>query len=374
MPIASQDTQPGGTAIDSPRRLTSGTWRNWRLYGPEDPLICLVPAIYLIAAYIALALAGSRIPEPGWLLLNSLFYVQVVFFVMIGELAVRLAIARPQSPIRFAVRHMTDPAYVRNLAASALVILALSFFMTVFSALKSSIPLFNAFAWDGTFIDLDRAIHGDDAWRILQPTLGHPLITSFLSSAYHFWFVLIYLGPVYFAIFHQDRAMRTRFFLGYFLSWIVCGTVLATAFASVGPCFAEPLLGNPRFADQMAYLHAVDEQYPLFVIEIQQQILYWYHNADNGLGRGITAMPSMHVSLAFLYYLVMRRIDRRLGWIFGAFCAAILLGSVHLAYHYAVDGYVAIVVTGVVWAVTAPLARCILGRENRSTLLQDGNQ
>ena len=37
-----------------------------------------------------------------------------------------------------------------------------------------------------------------------------------------------------------------------------------------------------------------------------------------------------------------------------------MIGSVHLAYHYAVDGYVSIAVTLIIWWMTKPIARWIL--------------
>ena len=71
-------------------------------------------------------------------------------------------------------------------------------------------------------------------------------------------------------------------------------------------------------------------------------------------------MPSMHVALATLYFLMARKIDRRLALFFLAFLIMIMLGSVHLAYHYAVDGYVGIAMVVLIWWATRPLARWIL--------------
>ncbi|AZI35430.1 hypothetical protein NT2_09_00850 [Caenibius tardaugens NBRC 16725] len=43
----------------------------------------------------------------------------------------------------------------------------------------------------------------------------------------------------------------------------------------------------------------------------------------------------------------------------GLFFAIILIGSVHLAYHYAVDGYAAIIATAIIWIVAGRAARLI---------------
>jgi len=65
----------------------------------------------------------------------------------------------------------------------------------------------------------------------------------------------------------------------------------------------------------------------------------------------------MHVSQALLFFLAMRRVSRGAGLLFGIFFIAILIGSVHLGYHYAVDGYVSIAVTGLIWALAGQYVR-----------------
>jgi hypothetical protein len=124
---------------------------------------------------------------------------------------------------------------------------------------------------------------------------------------------------------------------------------MATAFSSVGPCFVGPILGNQHFEPLMAYLHAVDATYPILALNVQDLLLAWYRKSANGLGSGITAMPSMNVSIAFLFYLAMRHVSIAAKWLFFAFFVVILVGSVHLAYHYALDGIVSIAVTAALW-------------------------
>jgi membrane-associated phospholipid phosphatase len=225
----------------------------------------------------------------------------------------------------------------------------LTVMMPLFSGIKGAIPLFNAYSWDQTFIDLDRSIHGTDAWLLLQPVLGYPIVTSILSQLYHLWILLIYLGGVWFAIYCPDTAIRRRFFFAYILMWSIGGVAMAIGFASVGPCFTERMLGIDTFTAQMDYLRTANQSYPVTVLVVQDELLRLYNAGDYGLGRGITAMPSMHVGLACLFWLAMRQIDRRLGWAFFAFFLIIMLGSVHLGYHYAVDGYASIALVAGLW-------------------------
>jgi len=332
------------------------------LLARREDLLLLAFAVAIVAATRAV-LSYHGVEQVGaWVYVaNTQLYIYAIVLVMLLRVVFGpLRISRRS--ISFDISHFSLEGEARGIIASLVAIFALSTFMVNFSSFKSSIEVLNPFAWDQTFITLDRAIHGDDPWRLLQPLLGHPGITRMLSGAYHLWFLLIYIGPVWFAIYQKDRVLRLRFFLAYFMTWTICGMVLAVALSSVGPCFVQPLLGNAHFAEQMAYLHAVDDVSPLFVIDIQERLLQWHESGRNGLGHGITAMPSMHVALAVVYALAMGKVGKPFAWLFGAFAIVIAVASVHLAYHYAVDGYLAAIVTVAIWMATKPLAGWIMER------------
>ncbi len=183
----------------------------------------------------------------------------------------------------------------------------------------------------------------------MQPVLGYPVVTAFLAFLYHLWFLLLYPGVMFFVFAKMDSQLRRQFFLTYMLSWALIGGLMATWLASVGPCFLEPMLGNPHFSAQMAYLYAADEQVPIMVLDVQELLLEWHGKGENGLGSGITAMPSMHVAIAFLFWIAVRRIHSGWGAAFGAFVASTWISSVHLAYHYAVDGLVSVLAVIAIW-------------------------
>jgi len=331
--------------------LREGIARDW-------PILAGAGGVWsaLVLALAARGVDGFQVASYADNLVLNLFGLALMAMVVVGAMLRR---ARPASPIRFIAALVANGEWLRRFARGVPMLVALVVFMPAFSALKSAIARFAPYTWDTTFIALDRTIHGTDPWRLLQPVLGYPLVTSMLSMAYLAWFFLVYGGSIYFCFLARDSALRARYFIVYFGTWTVCGVFLAIAFASVGPCFVGPLLGNHTFDAQVAYLNAANEHYPVLILRAQRFLLDAQVHADHGLGAGISAMPSMHVAMALLFALAVAQLSRlaRIGGF--AFLATIQLASVHLASHYAVDGYLAITVTVGLWAVSAPLARWV---------------
>jgi hypothetical protein len=334
-------------------------------------------AMFLAFVVALAALVISLVRRAGGPGVNVLAYVpNVRFYLFILVVYVCCAVFyllvrhRPASPARFLLQAEPPRGLWRAVVDGLPLLLAIGIFMPSFSFVKSSIPLFNPYQWDATFISLDQAIHGTDPWRLLQPVLGYPIVTATLAAIYHLWFLLIYLGGVFFAVAVRDHELRSRYFLSYFLMWTLGGMAMAVGLASVGPCFLDPLLGNGHFTEQMAYLEAANRQYPVAVLEVQHELIAWYRMGDFGLGRGISAMPSMHVALSFLFFLAVRQVSRPAGWFFGAFCFTIMVASIHLGYHYAMDGYVSIALVSAIWWLSGKIVPRLLGppRESEASI------
>jgi hypothetical protein len=134
------------------------------------------------------------------------------------------------------------------------------------------------------------------------------------------------------------------------IAWFVLGNVVATVFSSAGPCYYQHVAGSADpFAPLMQYLRGVDEQYNTYVLGIQAWLWEGFALRNTTLGYGISAMPSMHVGTTLLLALAAWKTSRIVAAILLAYTATMMIGSVHLGWHYALDGYVAMFGVWVIW-------------------------
>ncbi len=135
---------------------------------------------------------------------------------------------------------------------------------------------------------------------------------------------------------------------------------MATAMSSAGPIYFERVVaGSPEtYAPAMNYLMELHREHELYMFMIKEYLWQFYVNPEQGGAiQGISAMPSMHVSIAFLLVLFGWRKGLYFGIAYSVFGLAILLGSVHLLWHYAIDGYVSIVATALIWWVCGRISK-----------------
>jgi hypothetical protein len=300
--------------------------------------------------------------SPYSIVANFIFYsISTILIFLLSYLGL-LWKYKPESPIKFTFDQPHAKLQLRRILKSAPILVILSAVLPTFSAMKSQIGSIFPYSWDTVFLNADLYIHGTDPWRILQPILGFPFATWTIGWFYHLWVLLLYVGTPLLCIYFRTHPVFRQFICSYLLCWALIGSVFANIFASVGPCFLEEFTGNPHYRPLMDYLHGVDRQYPLMFLDVQQSLLGWQRDGDTNLGRGISAMPSMHVSIALLFALTISRISRLWGYAFWAFFGIIFIGSIHTGYHYAVDGYTSILMTLSIWW----LAGRFFGRGSRA--------
>ncbi len=88
------------------------------------------------------------------------------------------------------------------------------------------------------------------------------------------------------------------------------------------------------------------------MLTVQEYLWAAYRDGTTSKGSDISAMPSLHVAMAVLMALGTWRINRWIGAGMWAYALMIQIGSVHLAWHYAIDGFLAAVLTVGIWRLT----------------------
>jgi hypothetical protein len=235
--------------------------------------------------------------------------------------------------------------------------LFMSLYMVGYTFIKRAIPLAVPFAWDETFMVWDKAIHfGSHPYEWLAPILNFPIVTFALNVNYNLWFFVMFSCWFWQGFARTDSTLRMRFLLGFTLTWFVGTCVLGTLLSSVGPCFYGRLIPGPDpYVPLMSWLTEVNQAHPIWSLRVMDAL---WNNYETGTGviNGISAMPSMHVGAAVLFAMLGFAAGKRwIALLLSAFAALIFLGSIHLGWHYAIDGYLGIAVAVVCWWVAGKI-------------------
>ena len=258
-------------------------------------------------------------------------------------IAVRRMLGQPARPIAAVSNDCLSVGWPR-LRQGLPYFLILPIFMSVFSSAKQTI---GGFGWDNTFIAIDAALHGRDPWIFFGPLVASPYAIFIVNFFYNLWVPVIWAVTIWQTF--SAGPHRAQYLISFLLLWILGGTILAHIFASVGPCFVEAVHDSPHFATLMERLHAANETVPIWAVTTQDYLLSSYHHGTLGFGTGISAMPSMHVSIAVLMALLGWRLSRTAGIAFTAYATFIMIGSVSLGWHYAIDGYAGAALSWAIW-------------------------
>ncbi len=311
-------------------------------------------ALYIVVVVAMLSALDRpyKIIDRFYLLISLVPPVLAAISVVVGQVVFHLGHVRPLSlhALLRDIRH-DDKLRLSRLAYSAIPIMSVIAFQSAFTSFKSSITVMYPFHYDALFMEIDRWLHfGRHPWEWLQPLLGYPFATSIVSFAYKLWYGLFYLIFFWMTFSMRDPLLRMRYLLSYLLCWSILGSLVAVLLSSAGPCFyGLVVVGDDPYAPLFDYLNAADAQYQNWSLSAQAYLWENYSQGMLNTASGISAMPSMHVAIAALQALLGWQISRRVGWLLTAYCGIILLGSVHLGWHYAIDGYVSILAVVVIW-------------------------
>jgi hypothetical protein len=215
------------------------------------------------------------------------------------------------------------------------------------------------FAAEPYLVNLDQALFGADGWMVTHWLFSSPWATELFDLAYHAWFLPMTLGVVLCSFARPGSRLALRYLLSYVLLWILLGTLVAYLVPASGPCFYQYFHPDAERFGQLTDILAQQDQFirahglsGLRSVDYQRMLLHDYRTSSLALGAGISAMPSLHNAMAVLFACAAYQADRRMGRLFAGYAVLIWIGSIHLGWHYAIDGIVAVVLTIGIWKMT----------------------
>lgn len=344
---------------------TESSGKTWNIWADE-----FGKAVFSHRHYLALCLLcvvtvwpflAFSAPGGAVLLYRNLFSLLII---MAGPLAVVLvlwtAICAIQAGLfhpRETLKRVLAAKYLQpGQAASLLTVLVpLAFVLAGFTAMKVYIGHLQPFDLDRPIIDWTLWLTGGELpWQFLMGSFGAPWAIKTLDSIYYLWFPLLAATFILQLLSVRRPHLRLQFITTLAMNWGFLGTFGALAFASAGPAFLPELWGTPTpFDGLLRHLHAINgNEHSLMALSVQNGL--WSIFALNGTiaGAGISAMPSIHVAMATTLALMGWRLGRIWGIAFTLFAVAIFIGSIMLAFHYALDGIAGAAAAILIWQIS----------------------
>lgn len=293
---------------------------------------------------------------PVSLMLYCVYYFLKLIFV--GE----------RRPLKcFAERLKLAYIYRSKLISAFILLSVISIFMSSYSTMKSLIPIVNMFYLDDLFHQTDLWIFsGHQPGLSVVKWLDNPFYIFIINLNYNLWFFFMWTTVVYFLI-AENSTNRTCFFISWISCWGLLGAFLAMLLSSAGPVYVEKLdPTNLTYQPLMQLLQEkhswlVEQGWPgLYALNTQEKLWLAYAENVEMLGSGISAMPSLHVSIAVLMALSMEEVNKFVSYFLWFFAVIIFIGSFTLGWHYASDGLVSATLTYLIWRISLAITKKVI--------------
>jgi hypothetical protein len=229
------------------------------------------------------------------------------------------------------------------------------------------------FPLDPYLAALDRTLFcGHAPWTVTHAVLGSVVPTAAIDTLYASWMALMFLFPALAVALVRSQQRRTRLLLCWMLIWMVVGSAAAWLFASAGPIFYESAVApnasfhalTTRLAELARQAHAMG--LPMGEPKFRPVLLNALRTGQYATAGGVSAMPSVHVTMAALFAIAGFQVGRFLGWTMTVLAVVIWIGSIHLGWHYATDGIVGTAMILMLWRLSDPVVRWATGGSARA--------
>lgn len=341
---------------------------HWRRAYDDHRLLLLVAVVYSVAV-CAWALwwkvpAADLLKVGGFFLMSALFGIVFLTLMYIGVFFAAFFVSRAKTfSTRWsgAVRKMDAwaaqylegerlPYMVMGLLAAS----AGNFFFICKSLIRVVNP-YESSGWDFICAKMDKFLHfGHYPHEFIIPAVNALRIAQPLDVLYAGWLVVMYVVTAWNIFGDTSLHRRLRFLWAYLLAWIILGSLGATYMSSVGPLFLEYFVPEHKdiYTGLVQNFNDITKDNFFFAAKTRELLLKWATADHIFQPNALSAMPSMHVAVAWLMTLYAREYNRKLFWLSAVFCFAVVLGTVYFGFHYAVDSYISIpVVTALWWCI-----------------------
>lgn len=308
-----------------------------RLFGNYGKVYAIFFALVALHSLVAFAISPRTVSEfirpAHFLTIILLGIFPVLFFTLYT--AVRFTVRRTPQPTRALLRVLYRN---RTWLLRSCILFAISWpSHQAFIALKVAIPRLVPYYADPWLADLDNLLFlGNDPWVFTHALFGS--YTGLIDTIYYQWFTVVMWIHIW-ASFSRNPRFQIQATFAHMLTWLVLGNIFAISLSSVGPIYYEHFYADDRFSPLLGRLDP-----DLNTMEVRAYLIGKY--GMESFGSGISAAPSLHVALTVLIYMMIRdRFTARhwLAYLALGYIAVIFIGSIHLAWHYALDGIISII-------------------------------
>ncbi len=299
---------------------------------------------YLIAIYLSMH-TGVDVENSAWKFGYVFTVFGILFSIYLSYLYVKFVFRDRNSWQGFEFGRRSV-----ELGQAIVQLTCLVLFHCAFTAMKNNLRFFNNYNWDERLADLDKAIHfGLDAWVLYVDIFGDVSFSVMEFFYLPVWLLFFIVTVVHCIFFEKNKLFKRKYLITYAFTWIFMGNVLAAGFLSGGPVYYSNFTdGSIRFEDLFSYQRNLGFAETRF-FEVQKFLWQEYESENFQIGTGISAFPSMHVSIATLSALYLCRKGLFFALIGVSYVVFIQIASVLSGYHYAIDGYVPIIFILFVW-------------------------
>jgi len=214
-----------------------------------------------------------------------------------------------------------------------------------YSWLKVALPLLRPdILYDQGLFRLETVLHfGVNPGRLLQGLFPYPALWKLLDAYYGAFILTVIAGVGWFAATLSIRD-RARFAAGFTLLWVL-GSWFYLAVPSLGPCYVL----KDDYTDVRASMPSQSVTMDILFAHYGRMRAFHRHPEGTDLSPylGVAAMPSLHVAAQAFLMLFARRRSRTLFLLYAAMTAVTFFTAVASGWHYAIDGYAALLLAWV---------------------------